>query len=89
MTVRDPKFDTKFIVNRTKQVSLGFLVIVATIGFASHIFNGMMNGFSWTVIGLPMAIIGSLFLFFPPTEKWEYTAWQSLPQKVEQQNYGK
>ena len=89
MATRDNQFDTRLLIHRGRQVSVGMIILVTTIAFGIHIREGMTNGFPWFVVGLPLCLLGLLFLLVPPVEEWEYKAWQSLPQRVEQQSSGK
>jgi hypothetical protein len=54
------------------------------IGFTVLIMGSQEEGLEWYQIGLPLTGLGLLFILVPPTEEWEYRAWQGKPRKVEQ-----
>ena len=58
--------------------SLGFTV------FTSIIFTNLTIQASWTVLIMPIASIGALFLLMPASEEWEYKPWQNASRKIEQ-----
>ncbi len=84
MSQRSNNFDTKLIINRSRQTLLGIIIIVSIIFFALFILEGVHNENGWFMIGLPLCLVGLLFVLFPPTEEWDYSPWQSRPQQIEQ-----
>ncbi len=82
--MRKSDFDSRLVVFRSRQMSLLMTMGFATAGFTIMIVQGSESGLSWLAIGLPLCFLGSLFGLFPPTEEWEYKAWQGKPRKVEQ-----
>ena len=66
---------------------MGFIVALNILGFAFFIREGMQNEASWVAIGLPLSLLGLLYIIYPPTEEWEYQPWQSQPQQIEQSSH--
>ncbi|SMF79299.1 hypothetical protein [Pseudobacteriovorax antillogorgiicola] len=89
MDVRDSQFDTKLLVYRTRQIALALIIVIVTALFTFYIREGIAAGQSWLAIGFPLCIVSLAFILFPSTEEWEYKAWQSKAQKIEQQSSGK
>ena len=89
MQARDQQFDSKLIIYRARQVGIAGFTLLAFIFFAVTIGGGMEQDLPWGAIAVPVSLVGLLFILYPQTEDWEYKAWQSLPQKVEQQSSGK
>lgn len=84
MSSRNDKFDTRLLINRSRQVLLGIIIVVAVICFAFFIHEGQVNSKNWFMIGLPLCLVGFFFILFPATESWNYSPWQSRPQQIEQ-----
>jgi hypothetical protein len=84
MANRDPQFDTRLLIYRTRQIFLGIVVCLMTVCFAFFIRAGMEKGSHWIIIGLPLCAFACLLILIPPTEAWEYRPWQSQPKQVEQ-----
>ncbi len=82
--MRKPDFDSRIIIFRSRQMSLLMTVALVTAGFTVMIVQGTEAGLGWLTIGVPLCLLGSLFAIFPPTEEWEYKAWQGKSRKVEQ-----
>lgn len=82
--MRKSDFDSKLLIFRSRQMSLLMTITLATIGFTILIVQGTEKQIGWWTIGVPLCMLGGLFALFPPTEEWEYKAWQGKPRKVEQ-----
>jgi len=82
--MRKSDFDSRLLIFRSRQMSLMMMIALATIGFTILIVQGTENKIGWWAIGVPLCMLGGLFVLFPPTEEWEYKAWQGKPRKVEQ-----
>ena len=86
---RDSQFDTKLLIFRSRQVALAIIMVITIIVFTAFIFKGTNQDLPWYIIGTPLSLLGLAFILFPGTEQWDYRPWQSKPQKVEQQNFGR
>lgn len=76
-------FYTRLLVSkRRKTTLLTFMAIFFGI-FALLLFKAIAANIPWTLTAVPVVIIGSLFIMIPPTEEWEYKAWQNKQQKQE------
>lgn len=82
--MRKPDFDSRLLIYRSRQMSLMMLMGIATTGFTIMIVQGTEANIGWWAIGVPLCLLGGLFILFPPTEEWEYKAWQGKSRKVEQ-----
>ena len=82
--MRKTNFDTHLLSYRSRKISLTLLIIVMTIIIAAITMQTLTSELSWWKLGIPICTLGSVFLLFPPTEEWEYKAWQAKPRKVEQ-----
>ena len=82
--MRKPDFDSRILIFRSRQMSLLMTIFLATAGFSVMIVQGTEAGLGWLTIGVPICFLGVLFALFPPTEEWEYKAWQGKSRKVEQ-----
>lgn len=82
--MRKSDFDSRLIIFRSRQMSLLMTMVLATAGFTILIVQGMEADIGWWAIGVPLCFLGGLFALFPPTEEWEYKAWQGKSRKVEQ-----
>ena len=81
---KNRKYYTKLIVFRKRQFSLAMLVTAYIAGYTILIFNELLAESHWLAIAIPLCITGVVFLFFPPTEQWEYKPWQNSSERVEQ-----
>ena len=77
------KFYTKLLIYRTKQLSFLFLLIIAFIFFSVSIFGNMIAEKHWLFVALPISLLGTAFIFVPPTEEWEYIPWQNESERYE------
>ena len=84
MNPRNNQHDTRLLIYRSRQVFLGFMVFLVTVGFGVMIREGLEKDQHWIAIGAPLCLIGFAFIFLPPTEDWEYKPWQSKPTMIEQ-----
>lgn len=74
---------TRLLVSRQRRVTLGIIMIVYFALFASLLFQNISADVPWMIMAVPIIIAGSLFIFFPATEEWEYKPWQNKQQKQE------
>ena len=78
------EFHTKLIIYRSRQFTLGMICIILVITFTVAINNGINLGLDWKTIGFPLLITCGFLTVFPPTEEWEYKAWQNKSEQIEQ-----
>lgn len=84
---RSSEFYTKIIIYRKRQMALMAMVLLFIAIFTIMIHQDLMEKRHWFLIGTPLCLLGSCFLFFPPTEQWHYSHWQNEPEKQEQYFY--
>lgn len=76
-------FYTRLLVSRQRKVTLGIIMAVYFVLFASLLYKNIIADVPWMVMAVPIIVAGSLFVFFPATEEWEYKPWQNKQQKQE------
>lgn len=81
------QFYSKLLIYRSRQLSLAILCMLAIGAGTIMILNDLLAEKHWFAIAIPLFIGGSGFIFFPPTEVWEYKNWQNIPEKQEQYFY--
>ncbi len=83
--MRKTDFDSKLLIYKSRRFLLTIAVIFMTALFTWILLKNDKNGYHWTALAIIFTALGSLFLFFPMTERWEYKPWQGKPRRVEQQ----
>ena len=83
-----PYYSKLLIYTRTRWI-LGFLAIVFTIIFAGFIITNRYSGADWTLLIVPLGLMGLLLVLFPATEEWVYRPWQVHPQQYERHMAGR
>lgn len=78
---------SKLKIYRNRMFTLFFSLLVGFIILTSVIFGELLLGHHWLAMTVPISIIGTYLIFYPPTEEWEYKPWQSQSEKREQTFY--
>ena len=75
---------SKLLVSRQKQITLALTCLMAIVAFTIYMFTNLTLGHHWMAYAPPIVGFGALFIVYPPTEEWEYKAWQNTSEKREQ-----
>ena len=82
--IKNDIYYSKLNKYRNRRFTLWILSIATVLIYTALIFGEITLGHHWTTMALPILLWAILLVTYPATEEWEYTAWQSQPQKQEQ-----
>lgn len=77
------KYYSRLVVYKGRKYSLAFAIGIVFSIFSVLIFENLLAERGWTVLIVPVLILGLLFVLHPATEEWDYEPWQSSPQQYE------
>lgn len=86
-TVGDTNFYTRLLVYPKRRFPLLLAVVVYILAFTVLLNQEMTRDTPWLYLVVPIVLAGSLLLFLPPTEQWEYKPWQNSKHKQERMFY--
>lgn len=72
------------LINKTKRAGF-YIVFLVIYGFTIFTIAQLLmsKNQSWLYSCIPIILLGTPLMFYPPIEEWVYKPWQSKPQKYE------
>lgn len=74
---------TRLITYPKRRAALLLVNLFLALLFTTLLQKEIPAGTPWLALGVPIVLAGSLLIFFPATEEWEYKPWQTTKQKQE------
>ena len=82
--IQDDRLYTELKTFPKRRFTLWTLVLFTFFIYTGIIFGEVTLGHHWSTMSFPIILWGIFLIIYPITEEWEYTAWQSEPEKQEQ-----
>ena len=82
--IADEKYYTKLLISKSRRASLLVAFTAHVVGMTVLMFDMLIQHRPWLAMLVPVLLLGSAWILFPPTEEWQYRPWQAQAQKYEQ-----